>query len=50
MCFHRAALIFCLLLVPTSAIADCFLNGKRYDDGARAGVFVCQKGRWVRSQ
>ena len=50
MFFHRAVLIVCLLLFPTIAIADCFYNGKRYPEGGRVGMLVCEKGRWIRSQ
>jgi hypothetical protein len=38
-----------MLLAPCTALADCYFNGKKYGEGARAGQFTCQNGRWVRN-
>jgi hypothetical protein len=48
MLIYRAALVFCLLLVPTSAAADCLYNGRQYAEGSRVGGLTCENGRWVR--
>jgi hypothetical protein len=47
---RRGVLIFCMLLVPTSALADCFFNGRRYPEGARVGSYVCENNHWVLRQ
>jgi hypothetical protein len=43
----RLILLFCLLLLPTVAAADCMHGGKRYAEGSRLGLLVCEKSRWV---
>jgi hypothetical protein len=43
----RLALIFCLLVLPTAAIADCTHQGKQYAEGSRVGLLVCENSRWV---
>jgi hypothetical protein len=44
----RAVLVLGLLLVPTLAAADCLYNGKKYAEGSRIGVLVCEGGRWTK--
>jgi hypothetical protein len=46
----RLTLIFCSLLLPTVAAADCAHNGKRYAEGSRVGLLVCENSRWVVKQ
>jgi hypothetical protein len=43
----RLALLFCFLLLPTAAAADCMHNGKSYAEGSRVGLLVCENSRWV---
>jgi hypothetical protein len=43
----RLTLAFCLLLLPTVAAADCVHSGKRYAEGSRVGLLVCENSRWV---
>jgi hypothetical protein len=43
----RATLLFSLLILPTIAAADCVHNGKRYSEGSRAGLLVCENNQWV---
>jgi hypothetical protein len=44
------AILALMLLLPTTALADCYYNGKRYGEGERVGQFTCQSGRWVRDR
>ena len=30
----------------SSAMADCYYNGERYDEGDRVNGFECRDGRW----
>jgi hypothetical protein len=43
----RLIVLFCLLVVPTVAVADCVHSGKRYPEGARVGLLVCENSEWV---
>ena len=43
----RVALLFCSLLLPTVATADCIHNGQRYAEGSRVGLLVCENSKWV---
>lgn len=43
----RVTLLLCSLLLPTVAVADCMHNGKRYPEGSRVGLLVCENQRWV---
>jgi hypothetical protein len=43
----RLTLIFCSLLLPAVAAADCVHNGKRYTEGSRVGLLVCENSQWV---
>jgi hypothetical protein len=46
----RLTLVLCSLLLPTVAAADCTHNGKRYAEGSRVGLLVCESSRWVVKQ
>jgi hypothetical protein len=43
----RLTLLLCSLLAPTVAAADCVHSGKRYPEGSRVGLLVCENSEWV---
>lgn len=36
-----------ILLLATTALADCVADGQTYPEGTRSGVYVCENGQWV---
>lgn len=37
-----------ILFTAGAALANCVYEGRTYPEGTRIGVFVCEKGNWVR--
>jgi hypothetical protein len=37
-----------LVLLSSSAIADCTQGGRSFGEGEKVGPYTCQGGKWVR--
>ena len=44
----RVAVFALAVISTTEALADCYLNGKRYPNGTVLGKYQCSGGSWRR--